>query len=163
MEIYLTIRLRTQRKVFDATDAKLLRALAADGRLSIAALSRLVALSAPSVAERLKRLEDAGVIQGYTVKIDQHALGLSVAAWLRIRPIPGQLRKVAEILKAVPEIIECDRITGDDCFLARAVATSVADLERVIDEFIPYATTNTSIIQSSPVEPRLPPLAPKDR
>lgn len=140
----------------------LLRALTADARTSIAELARLVGRSAPSVSERLKRLEEAGVIQGYTVKIDPKALGLSVAAWLRIRPIPGQLHKVAEILQAVPEIIECDRITGEDCFLARALVRSVPDLERLIDEFIPYAITNTSIIQSSPVEPRLPPLALND-
>jgi Lrp/AsnC family leucine-responsive transcriptional regulator len=98
------------------------------------------------------------VIEGYSVKINAAALGLPLAAWLRIRPIPGQLQKVAEILQALPEIVECDRVTGEDCFIARAHLRSVADLERLIDEIIPYAMTNTSIIQSSPVERRLPPI-----
>lgn len=141
----------------------LLGALVADARTSTAALARLVGLSPPSVSERVKRLEEAGVIGGYTVKINPKALGLALAAWLRIKPIPGQLHKVAEILRGLPEVVECDRITGEDCFIARAYVRSVEDLERLIDEVIPYAMTNTSIIQSSPVERRLPPISSRDR
>jgi Lrp/AsnC family leucine-responsive transcriptional regulator len=107
------------------------------------------------VAERIKRLEEAGVIEGYAAKINPKALGLPIAAWLRIRPIPGQLRKVAAILNDLPEIVECDRITGEDCFIARAYLRSVEELEWLIDQIIPYAMTNTSIIQSSPVPRRL--------
>jgi Lrp/AsnC family leucine-responsive transcriptional regulator len=124
-------------------------------RTSIAELGRLVGLSAPSVAERIKRLEEAGVIEGYAAKINPKALGLPIAAWLRIRPIPGQLRKVAAILNDLHEIVECDRITGEDCFIARAYLRSVEELEWLIDQIIPYAMTNTSIIQSSPVPRRL--------
>jgi DNA-binding Lrp family transcriptional regulator len=94
------------------------------------------------------------VIQGYTARVNPKALGLPLAVWLRVRPLPGQLRKVAEFLQELPEIVECDRITGEDCFIARAYVRSVEDLERLIDTIIPYATTNTSIIQSSPVERR---------
>jgi Lrp/AsnC family leucine-responsive transcriptional regulator len=151
-------RLRYENGSIDPVDAKILRALAKDARTSTAELSRAVGLSAPSVSERVKRLEESGVIEGYSVKINAAALGLPLAAWLRIRPIPGQLQKVAEILRALPEIVECDRVTGEDCFIARAHLRSVADLERLIDEIIPYAMTNTSIIQSSPVERRLPPI-----
>lgn len=151
-------RLRFENGDIDPVDAKILRALAKDARTSTAELSRAVGLSAPSVSERVKRLEEGGVIEGYSVKINAAALGLPLAAWLRIRPIPGQLQKVAEILQGLPEIVECDRITGEDCFIARAHLRSVADLERLIDEIIPYAMTNTSIIQSSPVERRLPPI-----
>jgi Lrp/AsnC family leucine-responsive transcriptional regulator len=151
-------RLRYENGDIDPVDAKILRALARDARISTAELSRLVGLSAPSVSERVKRLEESGVIEGYSVKINAAALGLPLAAWLRIRPIPGQLQKVAEILQGLPEIVECDRITGEDCFIARAHLRSVADLERLIDQIIPYAMTNTSIIQSSPVERRLPPI-----
>jgi Lrp/AsnC family leucine-responsive transcriptional regulator len=115
-----------------------------------------VGLSAPSVAERIKRLEEAGVIEGYTATINPGALGLPIAAWLRIRPVPGELHRVAQILRNLPEIVECDRITGEDCFIARAHVRSVGDLETLIDELISYAMTNTSIIQSSPVERRLP-------
>ncbi|PAU75509.1 Lrp/AsnC family transcriptional regulator [Halomonas salipaludis] len=150
-------RLRYENGVPDATDRRLLQALVADARISIAELARLVGLSPPSVSERIKRLEEAGVIEGYTVRVNARALGLSLTAWLRIRPIPGQLQRVAELLKGLPEITECDRITGDDCFIARAHLASVEHLERLIDEIIPYAMTNTAIVQSSPVEHRLPP------
>jgi Lrp/AsnC family leucine-responsive transcriptional regulator len=152
-------RLRYENGGIDPVDAKILRALARDARTSTAELSRTIGLSAPSVSERVKRLEENGVIEGYSVKINAAALGLPLAVWLRIRPIPGQLQKVAEILRALPEIVECDRVTGEDCFIARAHLRSVADLERLIDQIIPYAMTNTSIIQSSPVERRLPPIA----
>ena len=149
-------RLRYENSVLDATDAKLLDALAADARASLAELARLVGMSPPSVSERVKRLEETGVIAGYTTRINPKALGLPLAVWLRIRPLPGQLRKVASILQDLSEIVECDRITGDDCFIARAYVRSVEDLERLIDKIIPHATTNTSIVQSSPVERRLP-------
>lgn len=151
-------RLRYENGSPDATDLKLLRTLAADGRTSVAELARIIGLSPPSTAERIRRLEEAGVIEGYTVRIDPRALGLPLAAWLRIRPIPGQLQKVAEILRDSPEIVECDRITGEDCFMARAHVESVEALERLIDRLIPHSMTNTSIIQSSPVPRRLPPL-----
>ncbi|WP_292058300.1 Lrp/AsnC family transcriptional regulator, partial [Mesorhizobium sp.] len=106
----------------------------------------------------IRRLEDAGVIEGYAARINPKALGLPLAAWLRIRPIPGQLQKVAEILRDIPEVVECDRITGEDCFIARAHVETVEALERLIDKLIPYSMTNTSIIQSSPVPRRLPPM-----
>lgn len=156
-------RLRYENGEIDRIDTKLLDALVGDARISIAELARLVGLSPPSVSERIKRLEEARVIEGYTVKIDPKALGLPLAAWLRIRPIPGQLRMVTEILQGLPNIVECDRITGEDCFIARAHIRSVEDLERLIDKINPYAMTNTSIVQSSPVERRLPPITSRKR
>jgi Lrp/AsnC family leucine-responsive transcriptional regulator len=151
-------RLRYESGPIDAVDVKLLRALTDDARTSTAELARSVGLSPPSVAERIKRLEEAGVIEGYSARISATALGMPLAAWLRIRPIPGQLQKVAEILQGLPEVIACDRITGDDCFIARVCVRSIEHLERVIDAIIPYAMTNTSIVQSTPVERRVPPL-----
>ncbi|MFI0845477.1 Lrp/AsnC family transcriptional regulator [Mesorhizobium sp. IMUNJ 23232] len=151
-------RLRYEDGPLDAVDARLLKALTTDARTSVAELARLVGLSAPSVSERLKRLEESGVIKGYTATIDPAALGLPLAAWLRIRPLPGELKRVAEILRGLPEIVECDRITGDDCFIAKAHVRSVEHLEKIIDGIIAFAMTNTSIIQSSPVERRLPPI-----
>lgn len=155
-------RLRYEGGKLDATDVRILDALIEDARISIAELARSVGLSPPSVSERIKRLEEAGVIEGYTLRIDPKALGLPLATWLRIRPIPGQFHKVAEILRGIPEIVECDRITGEDCFIARANVRSVDDLEKLIDQVIPYAMTNTSIIQSSPVKRRLPPIVRTD-
>lgn len=151
-------RLRYENGDIDAVDVRILEALVGDARRSVADLARLVGLSPPSVAERIRRLEEAGVIQGYTLTIDARALGLPIAAWLRIRPVPGQLQRVADLLRTLPEIVECDRITGEDCFIARAHVASVEELERLIDQVIPYAMTNTSIIQSSPVKRRLPPI-----
>jgi Lrp/AsnC family transcriptional regulator, leucine-responsive regulatory protein len=106
----------------------------------------------------MKRLEEAGVIEGYTVEINAPALGLPLVAWLRIRPVPGGLQKVAKLLQELPQIVECDRVTGEDCFVARAYVASVDELEKLIDRIIPYAMTNTSIIQSSPIKRRLPPI-----
>lgn len=146
----------------DALDIKLIEALVADARISNAELARLVGLSPPSVSERLKRLEEAGVIDGYAVKINPRAIGFAIAAWLRIRPIPGELKRVVELLDKLPEIVECDRITGEDCFVAKAHVRSVGDLENLIDAITPYAMTNTSIIQSSPVKPRMPDFRPPD-
>ena len=142
----------------DATDEAILTTLIANARTTIADLARAVNLSAPSVAERVRRLEESGVITGYSAVISPAAIGLQISALLRIRPVPGQLEKVSEIIRGIPEITECDRVTGEDCFVARAHLSSVADMERVIDLIIPYAMTNTSIIQSSPVTWRLPPL-----
>ncbi|MEW5425256.1 Lrp/AsnC family transcriptional regulator [Amorphus sp. 3PC139-8] len=151
-------RLNYENGDVDAVDDVILRSLVANARTTTAELARKVGLSAPSVAERVKRLEEAGVITGYSADLAPDALGLPIAAWLRIRPMPGALAQVAETIRNIPEITECDRITGEDCFLARAHVQSVGDLERVIDLIIPHAMTNTSIIQSSPVKRRLPPL-----
>ena len=151
-------RLRYKNGAVDETDRRILDALIANGRISLAELARTVGFSPPSVSERLKRLEEAGVIDGYTVNINLQALGYPFAVWFRIRPVSGQLQKVAGILRGMPEVVECDRITGEDCFIARAYVRSVADLERLIDQVIPYAATNSSIIQSSPVPRRLPPI-----
>lgn len=152
-------RLRFQNGSLDATDAALLRALARDARATMADLARAVGLSPPSAAERVRRLEEAGVIRGYGAVVDPAALGLPLAAYIRIRPLPGLLGKVVEVLLGLEAVVECDRVTGEDCFVAKAHVRSVADLEALIDRIIPYATTNTSIIQSSPVKRRLPPLA----
>lgn len=124
----------------------------------MAELARSVGLSAPSVAERVRRLEEAGIVRGYGARIDPAALGLPLAAYVRIRPMPGQLRKAVEVLSAIDAVVECDRVTGEDCFIARVHVRSVEELEAVIDRVIPYAMTNTSIIQSTPVSRRLPPL-----
>lgn len=155
-------RLRFEHGSPDAIDARIVAELAADGRMTTAELGRRIGLSAPSTAERVRRLEDAGVIAGYAARIDPAAFGYGLAVYLRIRPVPGKLATVAEILAGIPEIVECDRITGEDCFIARACVPSVSDLERVIDRIIPYAMTNTSIIQSSPIPRRLPPLTAGD-
>jgi Lrp/AsnC family leucine-responsive transcriptional regulator len=152
-------RLARENEAFDAVDSAILAALTRDGRTSIADIARQAGLSAPSIAERIRRLEEAGIIEGYAASLSPQALGFPLAAWLRIRPIPGRLQKVVEVLEGIDQIVECDRVTGEDCFIAKAYARSVEDLERIIDRIIPFAMTNTAIIQSSPIRRRLPPLA----
>jgi Lrp/AsnC family leucine-responsive transcriptional regulator len=151
-------RLGFENGPLDALDLRILKSLTTDARITMAELARQVGLSAPSVTERVRRLEEAGVIRGYAAIVDPAALGLPVSAWLRVRPVPGELARVAAILAALEAIVECDRITGEDCFLAKAHVASVAALEALIDRIVPYAMTNTSIIQSSPVPRRLPPV-----
>jgi Lrp/AsnC family transcriptional regulator, leucine-responsive regulatory protein len=151
-------RLRFQNGGLDALDGRIVQALAADGRGTMAGLAREVCLSPPSVTERIRRLEEAGVIQGYGARVSPAALGLPLTAYVRVRPMPGQFRRVAEVLDEIEAVVECDRVTGEDCFVAKARVRSVQELEAVIDRVIPYAMTNTSIVQSSPVGPRLPPL-----
>jgi Lrp/AsnC family leucine-responsive transcriptional regulator len=149
-------QLKSENGDLDAVDNRILALLLKDARTPVAEIARKVGMSSPSVSERIRRLEERGTIEGYAVKLNPAAFGLPLAAWLRIRPVPGQLGTVAEIIKTIPEIALCDRVTGEDCFIARVHVRSVADLERVIDRIIPYAMTNTSIIQSSPVPARLP-------
>jgi Lrp/AsnC family transcriptional regulator, leucine-responsive regulatory protein len=149
-------RLRTELSRIDRLDCRILTVLAADARITLADLARKVGLSAPSVAERMKRLEENGVIRGYAVQIDPAALGLPLAALIRVQPMPGQLAKLTALLSRLEAIVECDRVTGDDCFVAKAHVASVRELEALIDRIIPLGTTNTAIIQSSPIERRLP-------
>ena len=138
----------------DATNRRLLEELQGDGRLSLAELGRRVGLSSPAVADRLSRLERDGVISGYRVEIDPRALGFALSAVIRIRPASRQIPKVAEIAQGAPEIVECHRITGDDCFIMRAHVRDVEHLEELIDRFTPFGSTTTSIVQSSPVPGR---------
>jgi Lrp/AsnC family leucine-responsive transcriptional regulator len=142
----------------DDTNLRLLRELERDARLSLAELGRRVGLSSPAVADRLERLEELGVITGYRAEIDPRALGYALAVVLRIRPAPRELKKVAELAGRTEEIVECHRITGDDCYLMKAHVRDVDHLEELIDRFAIYGQTTTSIVQSSPVARRTLPL-----
>ena len=144
----------TDGALIDDTNHRLLAELQENARLSLAELGRRVGLSSPAVAERLQRLERDGVIRGYHADIDPRALGLALGAIVRIRPAPGQLENVAELARRTPEVVECNRITGEDCYLIRAHVRDVEHLEEVIDRFVPLGQTTTSIMQSSPVERR---------
>jgi Lrp/AsnC family leucine-responsive transcriptional regulator len=138
----------------DAVDDRLLGELQDDARLSLAELGRRVGLSSPAVAERLRRLESAGVIGGYRTDVDPVSLGYALTSIIRIRPSPRQIAKVADLARATPEIVECHRITGEDCFFVKAHVRDVHHLEELIDTFTPFGHTTTSIVQSSPVPPR---------
>src|SRR5215218_217134 len=138
----------------DEANLRLLAELQQDARLSFAELGRRVGLSSPAVAERLARLEETGVITGYRAEVDPRALGLTLGAVVRIRPAPRELHKVAELAQRTPEVVECHRITGEDCYFMKAWVRDVEHLEEVIDQFAVYGQTTTSIMQKSPVKGR---------
>ena len=138
----------------DQANRLLLSELQADARLSLAELGRRVGLSAPAVAERLQRMEADGVIRAYRAELDPRALGYSLSAVLRIRPAPRQIHKVAALAQETPEVTECHRITGEDCFFVKAHLRDVRHLEEVVDRFVAFGQTTTSIVQSSPVPRR---------
>jgi Lrp/AsnC family leucine-responsive transcriptional regulator len=140
--------------LLDGTDRALLVELQVDGRLSLAELGRRVGLSPPAVAERVRRLTDAGVLRGVHADVDPRALGFTLSAIVRIRPSPRQIAKVADLARATPEVVECHRITGEDCFFMRVHVRDVEHLEDVIDRFTPYGQTTTSVMQTSPVPGR---------
>ena len=145
--------------LLDETNRQLLTELQADPRQTMSALARKVNMSAPAVTERVQRLEQAGVITGYRVDVDPAALGLPVAAFARIRPVPGQLPRIAKLAAEMPEVSECHRITGEDCFLIKIHAPSIDGLEAILDRFLVHGQTITSIVVSSPVPPRPLPLS----
>lgn len=144
----------------DAINTRLLTALRENPRLAISELGRRVGMSSPAVAERLRRLEESGVIRGYRLELDPIALGLPISAYVRVRPNPGQLAKIAELAQAIPEVVECHRVTGEDCFILKVHLPAIDQLDRLLDRFLVYGTTTTSIIQSSPVPLRPLPLPP---
>jgi Lrp/AsnC family leucine-responsive transcriptional regulator len=146
--------------LLDDINLRLLHELRTDGRLGMAELGRRVGMSAPAVAERVGRLERSGVITGYRAELDPAALGFSVSAIVRIRPSPGQLQRVREVAMEAEEVGECFRITGEDCYLMRLHLRSIDDLEEVLDRFTPFGQTTTSIVHSTPVARRGPPLEP---
>lgn len=146
------------RDLLDATNRRLLTELQENARLPFAELGRRVGLSAPSVAERVQRLEQAGVITGYRAEVDPKALGFAIAAVVRVRPGTQQLREIPDLARETPEVVECHRITGEDCFFLKLHLRAIDDLEEVLDRFTPLGQTTTSIVHSSPVKRRPLPL-----
>ncbi len=144
--------------MLDAIDQALISALMQDSRRSLKALAQISGLSAPSVAERLRRLQERGVISAYTLEIDPKFLGYQLQAIVRIRPLPGKLQEVERQILAIPEFTECDKVTGDDCFFARLQVRSMEQLDSLLDRLNQYAETNTSIVKKSPIKRRLPPM-----
>ena len=144
--------------LLDDVNLRILAELRDGPRLSMAELARRVSMSAPAVTERVQRLQQAGVIAGYRLDIDPAAVGLPVTAFARIRPMPGSLAKIAELAAELPQVTECYRITGEDCFLIKLHAPAIDQLEAILDRFLVYGNTATSIVVSTPVPRRPPPL-----
>jgi len=144
--------------LLDAVNLTILGHLAAEPRMAIRELARRIDMSAPAVTERVLRLREAGVIRREWLDIDQQALGLAVTAYVHVRPVPGAMPKIIELARATPEVVECHRVTGEDCFIMRVLAAHITELEGLLDEFLQYGTTTSSLVVSSPVPLRAPPL-----
>jgi len=142
----------------DEIDQLLISALMEDSRLSLKALAQVSGLSAPSVGERLRKLEERGVIRGYTLEIDPKAFGYLLQAIVRVRPLPGRLHEVERLIQSIPEFTECDKITGDDCFVARLCVRDMEQLDTLLDRLNALAETSTAIVKKTPVKRRLPPM-----
>jgi len=144
--------------MLDELDRKLLDILVKDSRTSLKELAQQVGLSSPSVSERLRRLEERGVIRAFTVEIDPEALGFPLQAIVRVRPLPGKLHIVQQLIEEIPEFGECDKVTGDDCFVARLYVRSMGELDKLLDRIADKAETSTAIIKAQPIRRRPPPL-----
>ena len=136
----------------DRTDWQILRALQQNARLSFAELGRMVNLSRPAVAERMRRLETLGIIAGYRAEIDLARLGYSITAFIRLKAQADKVDALAELLKASPEVLECYRGLGDDSFIAKVVVASLPHLEGLLDRFAANGQVSTSIAMSSVVQ-----------
>lgn len=133
----------------DKVDQAILATLQVEGRLSLSELGRRIGLSQPAMSERVRRLEDNGVITGYGARIDAHALGLSTAAIIRIRTTHEHIRPCLDLFARMPEVIEVHRVTGEDCFILRALVPSPGDLERIVDAVARYGSVTTSVVLRS--------------
>ncbi|PLQ00643.1 Lrp/AsnC family transcriptional regulator [Cupriavidus pauculus] len=142
----------------DDTDRRILALLQQDARMPVKALAEQVGLSSPGASERLRRLEDRGVIRGFTVDVEPRTLGFSMQAIVRIKPLPGKLQAVQKLIEGIPEFAECDKVTGDDCFIGRLYLRSIEHLDHILEQITEMAETSSAIVKSQPVKRRLPPL-----
>lgn len=145
--------------MLDEFDRKIVEALLADARVSLKDLAAQAGLSSPSVSERLNRLRERGVIRAFTVELNPEALGFRLQAIVRIRPLPGKLQVVGKLLQDIPEFCECDKVTGDDCYVARLFVRSIEQLDQILDRIADKAETSTAIVKSQTIPRRPPPLA----
>jgi len=142
----------------DRVDTVILTALQANGRQSIADLARSISMSHSAAAERVRRLEEAGIISGYGAIVNPERLGFSIMAYLRLRYPSSIYEPLHELLRETPEVIEAHHVTGDDCFIMKVVATSMKHLEQVSGRIGTLGSVTTSVVYSSPLPPR--PLLP---
>jgi len=140
-------------KLLDGTGWLLLQELQQNARISYSELGQRIGLSAPAVADRIRKMEEAGVITGYRVEVDMSKLGLPVIAIIRLSSVAGQsCNVVAHRVSEIPEVFECYRVTGSDSVVVKVFATSVAHLERIIDQLTLYGLPTTSVVLSRPMQ-----------
>jgi Lrp/AsnC family leucine-responsive transcriptional regulator len=138
----------------DGTDWRIIAALQRDGRVSYAELARTVAMSPSAVTERVRRLEETGIITGYSAVIDPERLGLSILAFVRLRYPSGNYKPFRDLVDTTPEILEAHHVTGDDCFVLKVRASSMRHLEETTGRISGLGAVTTSIVYSSPLPRR---------
>jgi len=143
-----------QNEKLDSKDMAILKALQKEPRLGISELARQVDLSAPTARERLQRLVETAVIRRWCMEIDPRALGYPICVYIRVRPMSGQLNKIAALANELPQVVEAHRVTGEDCFIIKAYIKALENLDELLDRFLAFGQTTTSIVQSSPVPQR---------
>lgn len=139
----------------DDIDRKVLNELQRDARISYAELGRRVGLTTPAVIERVRKLEDAGVITGYRAEIDASKVGLPITAFIRMSISGVDYSHIVEVAEQSNEVLECHRGTGSDSFIMKVAVASVEHLQQIIDKLTPYGITTTAIVLSSPVKRRV--------
>ncbi len=135
----------------DAIDKRILAELQADARMSYAQLGRKVGLTTPAVIERVRKLEDAGIITGYRAEVDASKVGFPITAFVRMSITGVDYSHIIQVAKSSSEVLECHRGTGGDSFIMKLAVSSVEHLQEVIDRLTPYGITTTTIVLSSPV------------
>ncbi|MFC0597804.1 Lrp/AsnC family transcriptional regulator [Streptomyces palmae] len=138
----------------DAIDWRILDFLQLDGRASFADLARAVSMSASAVTERVRRLEEAGVISGYTAVVDPDKVGLTIMAFVRLRYPNSNYKPFHDLVEAMPEILEAHHVTGDDCFVIKVAARSMRHLEEIAGRIGGLGAVTTSVVYSSPLPRR---------
>ncbi|AEP85414.1 Lrp/AsnC family transcriptional regulator [Bacillus spizizenii] len=142
----------------DEIDRKLLELLQEDARITIIELSKKLNLSRPSVNERLRRLQENGVIQGFTARVSAEAIGKGTIVIIQIGNLKIECRRFEELIKEETDILECHRVTGTNSYFLKAAVATMKDLEALVDRLVPYGQLNTSVVLSSPILSR--PLLP---
>jgi Lrp/AsnC family transcriptional regulator, leucine-responsive regulatory protein len=137
--------------MIDVIDRNILKELQTDARISYAELGRRVGLTTPAVIERVRKLEDAGIITGYRAGIDTSKVGLPITAFIRMSITGVDYSHIIEVAEESNEVLECHRGTGGDSFIMKVAVSSVEHLQEVIDRLTPYGITTTTIVLSSPV------------
>jgi Lrp/AsnC family leucine-responsive transcriptional regulator len=145
--------------ILDDVAWRLLAELQANARISFSELGRRVGLSAPAVAERVRRMEEAGIIAGYHVELNLEKLGFPLQAIIRVATDERQCQAFGPLARDIPEVLECHRVTGGDSYICKVAVGSVRHLEQLLDRLMAYGQTVTSVVLSSPVTHRVVTLA----
>lgn len=141
--------------MIDDIGRKIVNELQIDARISYAELGRRVGLTTPAVIERVRKLEDSGIVTGYRAEIDPSKVGLPITAFIRMSISGVDYSHIIEVAEESDEVLECHRGTGGDSFIMKVAVSSVEHLQEVIDRLTPYGITTTTIVLSSPVKSRV--------